>query len=456
MSEILRQGTTRVSPLLSALRQRRLVQAEPRPDTEAPGTAAAVNRGVPHLRDIAALADKPPSADPGAPVHLRAVGGELPGGSAEGGLHGLAARREQRRHQRRGVLVSFLLLVALPALAAAIYYLFVASDQYVSEVKFALRSVERNQGRDVSGMSGASNGNTDSFIIADYITTRQFVDEVQSKIDLRSIFSHPGADFWSRFEASAPIEDLVGHWRAMVISRYDLSTGILTVKVRAYTPEASYRLAQAVLESSEQLANELTNRGRQDFVRFAEAEVKRAEERLQSARNALGTFRRTQGTFDPVKLATSNAELLARLRSDLTSMRAEAAALGAAMQANAPPIQTIANRIAATEQQIRAVEAEGQRAGGSALGSLVAQYAALDAEQNFAEKGYGMALEALRAARGLADRQQVYLATFARPALPERAGFPNRPVSIALVAGACLLFWLTGLLVVLGIRDHLR
>lgn len=481
------QHAARVSPLLSVLRQRRGAgrtpadaapveppapgdPAEDPPEEAGPAEPESMKRWLegrpvnrkasakpPILREVSALAGEAETARRVAEAPVRPLPG-LPDQASH-----LAGRRARRQRQRRGILLSFIALVVLPTLAAALYYGFVATDQYVSEVKFALRSVERNGGHDsasvVSGVPNALAGNTDSFIIADYITTRQFVDEVQRKIDLRRIFSNPNADAWSRFDPAAPIEALVSHWRAMVMSRYDLSTGILTVKVRAYTPEDSYRLAQTVIDGSERLANELTDRGRRDFVRFAETEVQKAEARLRGARDALGHFRRTEGTYDPVRVAMSNADLLAKLRSDLASLRAEASALSVSMQPNAPMIQTLTGRIKATEQQIRSVEAEGQRNGqglGADMGSMVARYASLESEQTFAEKSYGMAMDALQAARGLADRQQIYLATFARPALAESAQFPNRPASIAVVAGFALLVWLTGLLLVLGIRDHMR
>jgi capsular polysaccharide transport system permease protein len=484
------KGTTRVSPLLSVLRQRR-----PPADVAPAGAPLPDEPADPRARDADLGADAGPAEMPDnvtrwfggqasarrapdkTPV-LREVTGPVAADEtarriAEAPVRPLpglpdpatrlAGRRARRQRQRWGILVSFLAFVAVPTLAAALYYGFIASDQYVSEVKFALRSVERNAGHDaasvVSGVPNALAGNTDSFIIADYVTTRQFVDEVQGKVDLRRIFSHPSADLWSRFNPAAPVEALVNHWRAMVMSRYDLSTGILTVKVRAYTPEDSFKLAQTVLDGSERLANELTNRGRQDFVRFAESEVQKAEARLRGARDALGNFRRTEGTYDPVRVATSNADLLAKLRSDLAGMRAEAAALAGSMQPNAPMIQALTGRIKATEQQVHSVEAEGQRNGqglGGDMGSMVARYATLESEQTFAEKSYGMAMDALQAARGLADRQQIYLATFARPALAESAQFPNRPASTAVVAGFALLVWLTGLLVVLGVRDHMR
>ncbi len=468
MSDPSRQAGPRISPLLSVLKQRRPVPAGIAPLDPEDEEEPAERR--PRLREVKGGEARGVESGAEAPALLRVAEAPsvLPMPAPIPPLSGEAAarleeRRRARRRGRRGVVASFLVMVALPVLAAAIYYLFLASDQYVSEVKFAVRAVERNTGHDainvVNGPPNAVAGNTDSFILADYVTTRQFVDEVDRQLDLRRIFSDPAADFWSRFDPKAPVEALVNHWRSVVVSRYDLSTGILTVKVRAYTAQDSVRLAEAVLEGSERLANEMTERGRRDFVRFAEAELVRAEARLGNARKALGDFRRQEGTFDPVRLATSNADLLAKLRSDLSSMQAEATALASALQPNAPVLQALTSRIRATERQLRLVEAEGRREGGGEgtdMGSLVSRYAALEAEQGFAEKSYGVAVEALRSARSLADRQQVYLATFARPALAESAQYPSRPAAIALVAGFALLAWLTALLIVLGIRDHLR
>lgn len=476
MSDLLRRSSARVSPLLSVLKQRREGGSEP--EASAAPTPAGDERaqaGVPvsldQARGVARLREMALTriAQTVAPGSERGAGSEVaevigPATPAFGGHSPrLMARRAQRRRQHRGILASFIVCVAVPTLLAAFYYLFLASNQYVSEVRFAVRAVERNAGRDaanaVGGPPNALAGNTDSFIVADYVTSRQFVDEMNAKIDLRKIFAPPSADFWTRFNTAAPVEALVDHWRSLVVSHYDLSTGILSVKVRAYTPQDSQRLAQAVLDGSERLANELTNRGRQDFVRFAEAEVQKAEQRLQTARNAMSDFRRTEGTFDPVRMATSNADLGAKLRADLSNLRAEAVALSASMQPSAPLVQTLNSRIRATEEQLRRVEGEAMRNGAGADGdmsSLIARYASLDSEQGFAEKSYGMAVEALRSARGLADRQQVYLATFARPALAESSQYPNRPTSILLVAGFATLIWITGLLIVLGIRDHMR
>lgn len=457
MSEPIKETRPRVSPLLSALKQR---TPEPEAAADASGQGATVKElkafQLARGEGAEAEARRKPDDASGEAVDATALFDDR----ATGAL----ARRKAARHRRRwGLIASFLLVVMLPTIITTAYYLFIASDQYVTEVKFALRSVERRGGNDTVGATTAVPSAVadiaDSFIIADYIATRQFVDELDSKVGLRAMMSRPEGDFWARLPADAPVESLVNHWRSVVNSRFELSTGILSVRVRAFTPEDSYRLAEAVIDGSERLANDLTARGRQDFVRFAEVELKGAERRLQAAREALSAFRVSEGVVDPIRTATNNADLIAKLRTDLTALRAEASALAASMDAGAPPMQTINRRIRATEQQLQSVEADSMRNGRTANGDmagLLSRFAALEAEQTFAEKSYSAALEALHNARSVADRQQVYLATYVRPALPQSPQYPHRPQSIALAAGLALLAWLIGTLLVLGVRDHMR
>jgi len=287
--------------------------------------------------------------------------------------------------KERGVLASFLVMVAGPLLIALVYYLFIASNQYVTEIKFALRTMDRNNAHAsigaMTGVPSAVTGIADSFILADFMSTRQLVDELERKVGLRKMLSHPSADFFSRLDPSASIEAVVDHWRSMVKASYELSTGILSVQVRAYTPRDSLRLADAVMESAERLANDLTGNGRQGLVGVSEADLKKAELRIRAAEQAL---------------------------------------------TNAAP------------------------ANGSAART------ALEKEKAEAEQDYANAVTSLRSAQALADRQQIYLATFVKPALPESSRYPNRLGSIGLVAGMALLAWIVMLLIVMGVRDHMR
>jgi capsular polysaccharide transport system permease protein len=82
-------------------------------------------------------------------------------------------------------------------------------------------------------------------------------------------------------------------------------------------------------------------------------------------------------------------------------------------------------------------------------------YEELASERRFAETAYQHALLRLDRARRDADRQQVYLATFVRPSLPEEPLYPRRLFSIGIVFLAAFAIWAIGSLIVQSIRDHL-
>ena len=122
-------------------------------------------------------------------------------------------------------LVVFLLVVVLPTLFAGIYYGFVASDQYVTDIRFGVRSAdpERN---DASGMiqgsqtASASQIVLQSNVVVEYMKSREIVEAVDKDLDLRKIFSLPSVDYFSRLDPNAPIERsrelLAGQGRAVL------------------------------------------------------------------------------------------------------------------------------------------------------------------------------------------------------------------------------------------------
>src|SRR5690606_20345526 len=181
------------------------------------------------------------------------------------------------KRKRGGILLSFILLVIVPTILGGIYYGFIASDQYVTEVRFAVRGADRFGNPQSGGMSAAIPGGnstgSDGQVVAKFLESRQIVENLESKIHLSRIFSHPGADLLSRFDPSEPIEYLVKHWRAVTDVDFDSLSGLITFSVRAYTPEDSRTIAAAVISESEQVVNDMTRRVREDAVAQSEREV---------------------------------------------------------------------------------------------------------------------------------------------------------------------------------------
>jgi capsular polysaccharide transport system permease protein len=82
-------------------------------------------------------------------------------------------------------------------------------------------------------------------------------------------------------------------------------------------------------------------------------------------------------------------------------------------------------------------------------------YEELESERRFAENAYQHALEGLDRARSNADRQQIYIADFVQPSLPEEALYPRRLRALGVVFLIAFTVWAIGGLTIRSVRDHL-
>ena len=96
----------------------------------------------------------------------------------------------------------FWLFVVLPTIVLAIYYGFIASDVYTSESKFVIRSPNQ---RSVSGIGmvlqniGFNASSDDSYLVRDYLSSRDAVQNLKAKLDIQTKYSAKSVDVVSRF-----------------------------------------------------------------------------------------------------------------------------------------------------------------------------------------------------------------------------------------------------------------
>ena len=366
-----------------------------------------------------------------------------------------------RRRSRLGWL-SFAAVVVIPVLAAAYYYFCIAADQYVSEFRFALRSAEAERHDPAlflqESIAPVAIG-VDSYVVAQYLASRAIIDDLSTTLDLRQMFSRPETDWLARLDLPVSIEELVRYWKRQVDAFFDASNGTIVVKARAFTSQDAVSLAEGILASSERLVNDLSARARRDALRNAEDEVGRAEKRLKSSLTRLREFRDKEGIIDPRKTADATVALAGRVRDELVRADTELSTLKHYMRDDAPSIRILEARVQSLQAQRRAVESEvtdTERTRSEALTRVMGSYEQLESERAFAENSYQHALQALDRSRINADRQQVYLATFVRPTLPEEALYPRRFQALGVVFLIAIVIWAIGGIAVQSIRDHLR
>ena len=388
---------------------------------------------------------------------------QLPVPTEDGGAIAVfqAPRPAPRRREFPVRSFSFVIVVLIPAAFAAAYYFFIASDQYVAEFRFALRAVEpaRNEmGGIFQGNIAPSPVSVDSYAVVQYLGSRDVIEDIGKTLDLREMFSRAEADWLARLDLSASIEELVRYWKSQVDAFYDISNGTIVVRARAFAPEDALRLAQAILASAEQLVNDLSARARRDTLRNSEREVHRAERRLKTALARLREFRDREGIIDPRKTADATQALAGRIRDEIVRTDTELATVKHYMRSDAPSVRMLEARMQSLQSQLRSVESEvtdTEKSRSEVLSRVMGTYEHLDSERTFAEKAYQHALEALDRARMNADRQQVYLAGFVQPSLPEEPLYPRRLRNVGIVLLLSCAVWLIGAFVVQTVREHL-
>ena len=402
----------------------------------------------------------PPATATGLPVH--AAGGELAvlreGGAAAGRT---ALGRTARGRRVPLALLSFLLVVAVPSAAASAYYFLIAADQYVAEFRFGLRSsepVRADTGAFLPGSAGPLQTVIDSYAVAQYIGSRAIVDDLGKTLDLRRMFSTTTADWPARLHLPVSIEELIVYWQRQIDAFFDPINGTIVVRARAFAPGDALALAQGILGSSERLVNDLSARARGDAVRNSERDVSAAERRLTTALAHLRDFRDKEGLLDPHKAADANAALDGRLRDELVRAGTNLSTLREYLRDDAPTLKIIEARIHALKAQQSAIESEATdtaKTRNETLSRVMGSYEELESERHFAETAYQHALEALDRARMNADRQQIYVADFVPPSLPEEPLYPRRVRSVGIVFIAAFVIWAIGGLTVRSVRDHL-
>jgi capsular polysaccharide transport system permease protein len=361
-------------------------------------------------------------------------------------------------------------MVVAPA-SISIWYLWTkASDQYASQVSFAVRSLDSTLPSPVMDLLGGAADSTagDSEMLFEYLQSQPLVQVIDGQVDLEKIYNRPGADPVFRLGEDQPIEDIVWYWNQAVTVSYDSSSGIIYVEARAFDPDDAQAVAQAVLQESDRLINDLSTKARNDAVEFALVDLREAEARVRDARRALQEFRMTERSVDVTQDIAQAMALIGQLKGQRAALQADYDSRRAMLGAESPALTALRNQMESLDAQIAAEQAriaarspsgetpaQGEEAPqGGSLTSAAGAQEELMVDLTFAENMYTSALAAVETARAEARRAQRYLATHIAPTHSEEAEYPDRLMWSFAITFLLLLVWAIALLIASSIRDR--
>ncbi len=352
----------------------------------------------------------------------------------------------------------FILTVFIPTLLAAIYFGLIASDVYISESRFVVKSPQRQIQGGLGALlqsTGFSRSQDDTYSVHDYILSRDALGVLEQQLNIREAFTNEHIDITNRFPGLSwdrSFEAFYRHYLRHVGIDYDTVSSISVLRVRAYTAEDAKKINDLLLDMGERLVNNLNIRSREDLIQVALNEVKQAEERNKTAAVALSSFRNARGIFDPDRQSALQLTGAAKIREDLLAAEDQLAQVKQ-VSPNNPQIPSLASRV---ELLRRAATSEANKVtgGDASLSSKSPAYDRLSLEKGFADRQLATALAALDTARNEAQRKQLYLERLVKANLPDTALEPRRLRGVATVFILGLIVWGVLSLVLAAIREH--
>jgi len=288
----------------------------------------------------------------------------------------------------------FIVVVIIPTLCSIIYFGLWASDVYISESQFVIRTAQNPNNPAVGDYTIASSLTTsavlqDSAAVSGYITSMDGLKEVNKDIDLVKLFTPHDIDIFNRFASfrwNESLERLLVYLNSKVITvNVDPISFVTTLEIRSFTPESAQKINAALLRGSERVVNEINNRTRNDLIAFSEKGVNEAKQNLEKVNNEV-----TQLTKGP----------------------------------------------------------KGNPS------EFVAKFQMLSLERDAAERRMGVALDALKQAGIDAQHQSIYLEKTVKPNLPSYAMEPTRIINILTTLVLGLMIYVILKIINASIKEH--
>lgn len=374
--------------------------------------------------------------------------------------HSLSPTWTQRaKNKIFGVNRLFLWTVIAPTIASTIYFGMIASDVYVSESRFVIRSPQRQAPTGLGALlqgAGFSKSQDDTFSVHDFMLSRDALKNINDKLNLGIVFSSPEIDVFNRFGAidrDDSFEALHRYYQKRVAIDTDSTSAISILKVRAYDAEDAYQINSLLLEISESLINQLNERGRQDMIRFATSEVEIAEKKAKGAALALSGYRNDKAVFDPERQSAIQLQLVSKLQDELIATKTQLDQVRSFTPEN-PQIPVLKRRADSLQSEMDAQMAKVAGGGGASLTNKAAEYERLALDRTFADKQLGAAFASLEQARNDAQRKQLYLERIVQPNKPDVAVEPRRLRAVLAVFMLGLIAWGVLHILLAGVREH--
>ena len=323
-----------------------------------------------------------------------------------------------------------LLFIFLPTFICLVYFGIFASNMYISETKFAVRSGTSTAGGfDIASQffNIPTTSSQDTKVVEEYLKSSDAFYAINKDLNLIEHYSSSNYDFISRLSRKPTLDEVKRFWSKVSKVSVNQDSGVISFSVRAYTEDFAYKIAQKALQQSEQLINSMNERARQDGLNLARDEVKIAENRLSNAQKALQDFRSIHNDLDLKSTAAGLQSVILELESQAATIRTQISESSLYMQSDAPTMRALQSKLMGIERQIEIEKKKltDTNMSGNSINTLASDYEKLMIESEFANKQLVYAMTSYEKAKIELMAKSLYVVSIAQPTKPDESLYPT-------------------------------
>lgn len=341
---------------------------------------------------------------------------------------------------------------------SAVYWVFIASDRYVSEAHVIIQRTDFAGGPNLdfsSLLGGANGGRADQLLLRSHLLSVDMLKKLDAALHLRAHYADPQRDPLSRmWDKDAPIEQFHKHYLERVSVELDEYAGVLMVKAEGFDPQTAHAIATELVQEGERFMNQMAHTLAQTQVAYLETQVTEMNARAMQARQAVLDFQNKNGLVSPQATTENISAIVAKLEAQRTELETQRSALQSYLVPSHPSIVQIDQQIAAVGKQLAQEQARLTSPRGKTLNLAVEEFQRLEMQAAFTQDVYKTALVALEKGRIEATRTIKKVSVLQAPTAPEYPLQPRRLYNTLVFALVAMLLAGIAHLLAAIVRDH--
>ena len=350
-----------------------------------------------------------------------------------------------------------LVTFVLPVMLYAVYIFAIASNRYVSESKYLIRSAPQTATAGVAANmlvnQGLSRAADETTAVNDYILSRDALAVLQKQYGLRDVFNRPEADLFNRFPPAfgqSTDEALYRYYKGMV--RAEIEENVSVLDVTAFRPDDAQRLTKSLLTLAEAFVNQMNKRAYADSLAYADALVQQTEVKLGKVEQQLTRYRNVSGMVSPQGETAAAMRSLSEMSTQLS--RSETSiAQQEALTPGSPALPAMREKVRAMKDQIASQKA-AIAGSSSSIAERMGGFDRLTLDREIAARSLTSAEANRELAQQEAHHQQLYLQVIVQPNLSDQPAYPKRILYFMIALVVCFGLFRTASAIKNIIEEH--